>query len=688
MALSDSILQAIVRATESAVVVVTPARVIDWVNPSFVKRTGLLPAEICGRPVGDWLRLLETDATADEAIGAAFTHGETFHGTFAAALPDGSRCWLDLRIEPVRDEGGSAIAFLLMHEDATGRREHEDMMRQANAAIEDLNAQFEKAIEHAQHLAMEAAMANQAKSAFLAMMSHEIRTPLNGVIGMTGILDGTPLNDEQRECIRTIKMSGEALLAVINDTLDYSKIEAGRLDLEAVEFDLHACAEEAAELLAGRAFAKDLELLCDIADDVPRRIIGDPTRLRQIFVNLLGNAVKFTTTGEIVLEIRLEGHQGDACLLRLGVRDTGIGIPKDKQHRLFKSFSQVDSSTTRQYGGTGLGLAISKKLAELMGGRMWVESEAGRGSAFLFTIQARVAAGAAAPAVEPRLSRRALVVDDNRASRDVLARHLRRLGFEARLVSSGADATAVLSTGATFDLVLVDYRMPGVDGVAWGRSLAAGRKPAPLLLLKALGETATDPVFDGVVHKPLKHDLLAERVQQVVNGTPHAAAAPSPAAAAVGDTARLHPLRLLMAEDNAVNQIVARHQLTRLGYQPVVVNNGEQAVSAALAEDYDVILMDVQMPELDGLEATRRIRAARPGADTPWIIALTAGVGSSDREEARQAGMNDYLSKPLRPDALREALIRAHEQLPRGSVQDGGEPSAIDPAESPVAAAS
>jgi len=662
MILSDSVLQTIARATDSAILVATPARIIAWINPSFERRTGRRPAELCGQPLATWLRAFETDAATDESLARALDGATPFSATLATTLADGRRGWFDLRLEPVPAGDGSLAAYLLLHEDATARREHEDMMRQANAAIEDLNAQFEKAIEHAQHLAMEAAIANQAKSAFLAMMSHEIRTPLNGVIGMTGILDATPLDEEQRECVRTIKMSGEALLAVINDTLDYSKIEAGRLDLEQVEFDLHACAEEAAELLAGRAFAKQLELVCDIADDIPRRIVGDPTRLRQIFVNLLGNAVKFTAAGEIVIEIRLEALAADSCTLRLGVRDTGIGIPKDKQHRLFKSFSQVDSSTTRQYGGTGLGLAISKKLAELMGGTMWVESEAGHGSAFLFTIQAQIAAPApAAPAPEAP-SRRALVVDDNRISREILQRHLRRLGFESGFAASAVEASAALAAGARFDLVLIDYHMPGGDGLAWARALGA-RKPCPVLLLKALGENVTDAAVDGVVHKPVKRDLFAARVLQAVDGIARSAA-PAPAPVSdIGDTARLHPLRVLMAEDNAVNQVVARHQLARLGYTaPTVVNNGEQAVAAALAEDYDVILMDVQMPEIDGLEATRRIRQTRPDVAGPWIVALTAGVGSSDREEARQAGMDDYLSKPLRPEALQAALIRAHER--------------------------
>jgi PAS domain S-box-containing protein len=661
---ADRVLQAVSTVTATAMAVADPQRIVEWVNPGFTRQTGYLADEICGERLESLLERLSADPSTALALAQALDRGEQFEVTVENTAKDGRHYWADIHVEPIRDARGRVTAYLLMHDDVSERREYEETMRNANAAMLNLNSEFEKAIERAQLLAMDAAIANQAKSAFLAMMSHEIRTPLNGVIGMTDILEASPLNDEQRECLRTIKMSGEALLSVINDTLDYSKIEAGRLDLEEERFDPRRCAEEATELVAGRAYAKKLELICDVADDVPRCILGDAARLRQIFVNLLGNAVKFTAAGEVVLQIRVESRTDAQCTLRLGVRDTGIGIPVEKQYRLFKSFSQVDSSTTRQYGGTGLGLAISKKLAELMGGSMWVESEADQGSSFLFTIEVRCEAEpvTAAENAVPLAGRRFLVIDDNASSRDVIARHLRVLGGNAVAVGTATEADQRIANGECFDLALVDFHMPEIDGVAWAQRRLAVGKGFPIVLLNALGETNADSAIDGIVHKPIKRDLLGERLTQLLGGIrPAVTLAPPPSA--LRQTAIFKPLRLLMAEDNLVNQTVARHQLSRLGYETVVVNDGAQAVAAVLAGTFDVILMDVQMPVMDGFEATRRIRESGPAGATPWIIALTAGVSSSDREEARQAGIDDYVVKPLRPDVFAAALARAFDEV-------------------------
>jgi PAS domain S-box-containing protein len=674
------VLHAIAVKTRGAAIVADADRLIQWVNPGFTGQTGRPPEEMIGRPVETLWKTGASDPSAVASLDAALQQDRPGAASLALTARDGQPFWVDLTLEPLRDEHDCIAAYLVLQNDVSERHAHEETMRQAGAAMQDLNTQFEQAIERAQQLAMEAAVANQAKSAFLAMMSHEIRTPLNGVIGMTGILADTELTPDQRECLRTIKMSGEALLAVINDTLDYSKIEAGRLDLEQVEFDLHGCAEDAAELLAAKAFDKNLELVCDIAADVPRRILGDPTRLRQIFVNLLGNAVKFTASGEIVLGITVESRTDETVTLKLGVRDTGIGIASDKQDRLFKSFSQADAATTRQYGGTGLGLAISKKLAELMGGTMWVESEAGQGSKFLFTMQARLAP--AASAVSPPAhfrGRRVLVVDDNATSRAILSRHLQRLGLVPTGAAGATEARAHLDCGEGFDLALVDYHLSGSDGLDLARQIAGRSQPAcPILLLKSIGETAADPAIAAVVHKPIKFDLLAERVAQTLGGACHAAAvAGGPASEnPLARTATLKPLRILMAEDNAVNQAVARHLLHQLGYRPVVVTSGRQAVASVLAGGFEVVLMDVHMPDLDGLEASRRIRASGTDGDRPWIVALTASVSAADQAAARKAGMNDYLSKPFSARALAAVLSRAYDRIHAPPVADVAGPAA------------
>ena len=637
----------------SIVALTDASGVITEVNDKFCAISGYSREELLGKTH----RIVNSgihEAGFFREMWATIGEGKIWHGEICNRRKDGELYYVDSLIMPFLDAAYHDRKYIAIRHDITDRKK---------AAVE------------LERLAKEAQMASETKALFLANMSHEIRTPMNAIIGMTGLLLDMPIQKEQREFIDIIRQSGEQLLVLINDILDFSKIESGHMEFESSIVDWRECVESSLDLVASLASEKKLDLIYWIDPSVPPAFYGDITRLRQVLVNLLSNGLKFTERGEIFISCNMKNgdQSGDTRpRLHVAVRDSGVGISQESRNRLFQSFSQVDASTTRKYGGTGLGLAISQRLIELMGGRIWVESDVGKGSTFQFEIPITIAELPGRMMVHTRNGtmdgRRILVIDDNDTNRQILKLQIEQWGSHVRCASSAEEGWSWIERGDPIELVLTDFKMEGMNGLELVNKIRESEsvKELPVILMTSMGVVPNSDNSGNTkcLVKPVRAQTLYDEVQHILLGSVKRASE-SPRESDDGKTSENYPLKILLAEDNVVNQKVANLILKRMGYRPDTVANGLEVLEALRQRDYDVILLDVQMPEMDGLSVAREVCRIYDKSSRPRMIAMTANALQGDRERCIDAGMDDYLSKPVRKEEILQRLKATYELIAR-----------------------
>ena len=645
---SEARQRAVIINMSEAVITITPKGIIEDFNPAAEKIFGYSAKEMIGRNIKILMQEDHHDRH-DQYLADYMRTGKQNilmrERELVARHKNGRPIEITLNVSEIRNEDHHLFCGVIR--DISARKQYESALKKAKEQAED---------------------ASRAKSQFLANMSHEIRTPMNGVLGMAQLLADTELEEDQKEYLGVIMSSGNMLLSIINDILDFSKIEAGKMELEEAPFNLEQMAYSITQMLSPKAEEKGIEALFNFSGNCPRHVIGDVGRLRQVLVNLYGNAIKFTNQGHVVLDVRSEDVSDGKVVLKISVQDTGIGINEDDQRRLFSSFSQADASTTRKFGGTGLGLAISKQLVELMGGAIEVSSTPGQGSTFTVTLRLHLAETAAEPETAIDLQgTHALIVDDNPNHLKILEQQLLLSGMQVDAAESAQRALDILHAHPnTFDVLIIDHRMPNVDGEQLGRSVMQDDRFAnlPLVLITSNSGKKNARYFKSIgfaeyLTKPIQREMLAQVMRRVIADAQQPDTPSTPPTRVENPSDVMPQARLLLVEDDKTNQLVARGILGNLGYQPDLANDGEQACRMVSEQSYDLILMDCRMPNMDGYEAARTIRAMddSPNRNIP-IIALTANIQESDQEQCLASGMNDFLGKPFEIDDLRQKLLQ------------------------------